>query len=89
MLVYAYSHGAPIAGLVAVAQLVRRPSWRPWRRPSRTGARPWFCWPGDLAQAAVMAATAAAVIADAPTAAYAAAVVAATAVTTTRPAHRR
>jgi hypothetical protein len=41
---------------------------------------------GYLVQAAAMAATAAAVIANVPLAAYAAAVVASTAVTTTRPA---
>ena len=88
MLVFAYSRGgAPIAGLVAVAQLVPAAVAAPVaaavadRRSSvvlLTG--------GYLVQAAAMAGTAAAVGVGVPLAAYAAAAVAATAVTTSRPA---
>jgi len=88
MLVFAYTRGGvTVAGLVAVAQLVPAAVVAPMVAPIADRRSPVVLLAGGyLAQAAAMAATAAAVIADAPLAAYAAAVVAATAVTTTRPA---
>jgi MFS family permease len=88
MLVFAYTRGgAAIAGLVAVVQLVPAAVVAPLVAPIADRRSPVVLLTGGyLVQAAAMAATAAAVIADVPLAAYAAAVVASTAVTTTRPA---
>jgi Major Facilitator Superfamily len=88
MLVFAYTRGGvTIAGLVAVAQLVPAAVVAPLVAPIADRRSPVVLLAGGyLVQAAAMAATAAAVIADVPLAAYGAAVVAATAVTTTRPA---
>ena len=88
MLVYAYRHGGAVtAGLVAVAQLVPAAALAPVAAAVADRRSPVFLLAGGyLVQAAAMAATAVAVLADVPLAAYAAAVVAATAVITTRPA---
>ena len=88
MLIFAYSHGgATTAGLVALVQLVPAAVLAPIgaavaerRSPVILLAR------GYLAQAAGMAATAAAVLADVPVAAYALAAATSVALTTTRPA---
>ncbi len=88
MLVYAYGRGgASLAGWIAVAQLAPAALVAPLaaavadrRSPVRLLAG------GYLGQAAGMAATAAAIAGDHPTAAYAGAILASVAVTTTRPA---
>jgi MFS family permease len=88
MLVFAYSHGgATVAGLVALAQLVPAAVLAPVVAAFADRRSPVLLLAGGyLVQAAGMAATAVAVIADVPLAAYAAAMVASAAVTTTRPA---
>lgn len=88
MLVYAYSRGgAPIAGVVALAQLIPAALLAPVFAIFADRRSPVALLAGGfLVQAAAMAATAAAIAAHMPLAAYAAAVVASTAVTTTRPA---
>ena len=88
MLVYAYNRGgATVAGLVAVAQLVPAAVVAPLVAAVADRRSPVVLLAGGyLVQAAAIAATAVAVVADAPLGAYAAAVVAATAVTTARPA---
>jgi len=88
MLVYAYGRGgAPVAGAVALAQLVPAALLAPVFASLADRRSPvvLLAW-GYLVQAAGMGATAVAIAAGVPVAAYAAAVVAATAVTATRPA---
>jgi MFS family permease len=88
MLVYAYSRGgAPIAGAVALAQLVPAALLAPVFAALADRRSPVVLLAGGyLVQAAGMGATAAAIAGGVPLAAYAAAVVASTAVTATRPA---
>ena len=88
MLVYAYSRGgAPIAGLVALAQLVPAALLAPLFAALADRRSPVVLLAGGyLVQAAAMGATAVAIAGGVPLAAYAAAVVASTAVTATRPA---
>ena len=88
MLVYAYSRGgAPIAGVVALAQLVPAALLAPVFAALADRRSPVVLLVGGyLIQAAAMGATAVAVAGGVPLAAYAAAVVASTAVTATRPA---
>jgi MFS family permease len=88
MLVYAYSRGgAPVAGAVALAQLVPAAVLAPVFAALADRRSPVVMLAGGyLVQAAGMGATAVAIAARVPMAAYAAAVVAATAVTATRPA---
>lgn len=88
MLVYAYSRGgAPIAGVVALAQLVPAALLAPVFAALADRRSPVVLLVGGyLVQAAAMGATAVAVAGGVPLAAYAAAVVASTAVTATRPA---
>jgi MFS family permease len=88
MLVYAYSRGgAPVAGMVALAQLVPAALLAPVFAALADRRSPVVLLAaGYLVQAAGMGATAAAIAARVPIAAYAAAVVASTAVTATRPA---
>src|SRR5579862_2602767 len=88
MLVYAYGRGgAPVAGAVALAQLVPAAVLAPAFASVADRRSPVVLLAGGyLMQAAGMAATAVAIAAGVPMAAYAAAVVAATAVTATRPA---
>src|SRR5690349_15155017 len=88
MLVYAYSRGgAPIAGVVALAQLVPAALLAPMFAAVADRRSPVALLAGGyLVQATAMGATAVAIAVGVPLAAYAAAVVASTAVTTTRPA---
>ena len=88
MLVYAYGRGgAPIAGVVALAQLVPAALLAPVFAALADRRSPVVLLAGGyLVQAAAMAATAVAIAVGVPLAAYAAAVVASTAVTATRPA---
>jgi cyclic nucleotide-binding protein len=88
MLVYAYGRGgAPIAGVVALAQLVPAALLAPMFAAVADRRSPVALLAGGyLVQAAAMGATAVAIAVGVPLAAYAAAVVASTAVTTTRPA---
>jgi MFS family permease len=88
MLVYAYSRGgAPIAGLVALAQLVPAALLAPVFAALADRRSPVVLLVGGyLVQAAAMGATAAAIAGGVPLAAYAAAVATSTAVTATRPA---
>jgi hypothetical protein len=88
MLVYAYSRGgAPIAGVVALAQLVPAALLAPVFAAVADRRSPVVLLVGGyLVQAAAMGATAVAVAGGVPLAAYAAAVVASTAVTAARPA---
>ena len=88
MLVYAYGcGGAPVAGAVALAQLIPAAVLAPAFACLADRRSPVVLLAGGyLVQAAGMAATAVAIAAGVPMAAYAAAVVAATAVTATRPA---
>ncbi len=88
MLIYAYGRGgAPIAGVVALAQLVPAALLAPVFAALAERRSPVILLAGGyLVQAAGMGATAAAIAGGAPVAAYAAAVVASTAVTATRPA---
>jgi MFS family permease len=88
MLVYAYSRGgAPIAGVVALAQLVPAALLAPVFAAFADRRSPVVLLAGGyVAQAGAMGATAAAIARGLPLAAYAAAVVASTAVTATRPA---
>jgi MFS family permease len=88
MLVYAYSRGgAPVAGAVALAQLVPAALLAPVFAALADRRSPVVLLAGGyLVQAAGMGATAVAIAAGVPMAAYAAAVVASTAVTATRPA---
>jgi hypothetical protein len=86
MLVYAYSRGgAPIAGVVALAQLVPAALLAPVFAAFADRRSPVVLLAGGyVAQAGAMGATAAAIAGGLPLAAYAAAVVASTAVTATR-----
>jgi len=88
MLVYAYGRGgAPVAGAVALAQLVPAALLAPVFAAAADRRSPVVLLAGGyLVQAAGMGATAVAISAGVPVAAYAAAVVASTAVTATRPA---
>jgi MFS family permease len=88
MLVYAYSRGgAPIAGVVALAQLIPAALLAPVFAALADRRSPVVLLAGGyLVQAAAMGATAVAIAEGVPLAAYAAAVVASTAVTATRPA---
>jgi len=88
MLIYAYSRGgAPVAGAVALVQLVPAALLAPVFASLADRRSPVVLLAGGyLVQAAGMGATAVAITARVPMAAFAAAVVASTAVTATRPA---
>jgi MFS family permease len=88
MLVYAYSQGgAPVAGVVALVQLVPGALLAPVFAALADRRSPVVLLAGGyLVQAAAMGATAVAITAGVPVAAYAGAVVTCTAISVTRPA---